>query len=228
MMKKLIKVLPYLLILGLIIAEGFMIFDVWHQKQRSEFISLVGAAESEVDAIESSINNGNQKLYDETTQRLANTTIQLTSTPQGQELAALVKSYSSALDAEKESISEVILINSAYNTFQSEIQTLPTEITTDNAKEYLNQLKTAYTAYRTKIENSDLKLNQTFKTETITNLNKLLEVTENISSCINVCYKSSYEQLNAKLSEINRDPVKITDIDADSSTIRAKIKELKE
>lgn len=228
MSKRLFKVLPLLCIVAFAAFETFMFFDALKQKQHSDFIATVTNLESELDTIMTAINGGNQNLYDKSYQDFVATSTQLANNSQGQELAMLAEDYSKLLVDQRESISDVIAVRAATINLNQQLSQLPNQITPETLEAYLMQLQYTYTEYSRQLQDLDLYQNQEFIKQLATISQNFANISQNISECIDVCYKSSYEALAQKLQVVNQSLPQPAMPNLDDSKLREKINSIKE
>ena len=148
-----------IIVLAFGIFEACMLVNAAHQKQHAKLVASVEELESELIALESAINTGNQSLYDDNYQKFSASTSELANYSETQHLAELAKTYSNALAEQKESISTNLALQEAYQTLQARRKELPSKITTENAKDCLQKLQAMYADYNKIISNEHLPLN---------------------------------------------------------------------
>ena len=122
MKKKYSKIAAIIIIvLAFGIFEACMLVNAAHQKQHAKLVASVEELESELIALESAINTGNQSLYDDNYQKFSASTSELANYSETQHLAELAKTYSNTLAEQKESISTNLALQEAYQTYGGDI-----------------------------------------------------------------------------------------------------------
>lgn len=206
-----------------------MYTNTLQQKQYAEFLALSSRLGDELTALESAISIGDQKLYDENQKKLTAIVDEIAKLEPEQNLTKLAKEYSKSLVEQKESISEAIILQSAYRQLQTELNALPEQVTNDNVEEYLRQLKEIYTKYGEAISVVDFTSNTELQKSIEETIVLITDVAGKGADCIDTCYKTSYPPLQARLNAAsNLESLGAAPITLDSSTLRAEINKLKE
>ena len=217
------------LLMGFGIVEAYMYTNILQQKQYAEFLALSSRLGDELTALESAISIGDQKLYDENQKKLTATVDEIAKLEPEQNLTKLAKEYSKSLVEQKESISEAIILQSAYRQLQTELNALPEQVTNDNVEEYLRQLKEIYTKYGEAISVVDFTSNTELQKSIEETIALITDVAGKGADCIDTCYKTSYPPLQTRLNAAsNLESLGAAPITLDSSTLRAEINKLKE
>lgn len=217
------------LLMGFGIVEAYMYTNTLQQKQYAEFLALSSRLGDELTALESAISIGDQKLYDENQKKLTAIVDEIAKLEPEQNLTKLAKEYSKSLIEQKESISEAIILQSAYRQLQTELNALPEQVTNDNVEEYLRQLKEIYTKYGEAISVVDFTSNTELQKSIEETIALITDVAGKGADCIDTCYKTSYPPLQTRLNAAsNLESLGAAPITLDSSTLRAEINKLKE
>ncbi len=228
-MKALRIILLLLAIAAFVALETFMCTSLWQQKQYSAFLEVSSRLGDELIALESAINLGDQKLYDENLQKFTASVEEIARLQPEQELTKLAKDYSKSLDKQKESISEAIIMQSAYRQLQTDLANLPEEITGDNVKDYLSTIHSAYSKYKEAVGTTEFTANADLQDDIIKVADVAIEVSRKAADCVGVCYESSYMPMQVKMgiiapmTSLEGNPVQLN-----SDDLKAKINELKE
>lgn len=217
------------LLMGFGIVEAYMYANTLQQKQYAEFLALSSRLGDELTALESAISIGDQKLYDENQKKLTAIVDEIAKLEPEQNLTKLAKEYSKSLVEQKESISEAIILQSAYRQLQTELNALPEQVTNDNVEEYLRQLKEIYTKYGEAISVVDFTSNTELQKSIEETIALITDVAGKGADCIDACYKTSYPPLQTRLNAAsNLESLGAAPITLDSSALRAEINKLKE
>ena len=209
-----------IIVLAFGIFEACMLVNAAHQKQHAKLVASVEELESELIALESAINTGNQSLYDDNYQKFSAST---------SDLAELAKTYSNALAEQKESISTNLALQEAYQTLQARRKELPSKITPENAKDCLQKLQAMYADYNKIISNEQLPLDDNLRENLQKITAEISDIAQKSADCVDVCYKSSYNALQIRLSAVASLGVpEVPEIKVDSTELKAEIKKLKE
>lgn len=217
------------LLMGFGIVEAYMYTNTLQQKQYAEFLALSSRLGDELTALESAISIGDQKLYDENQKKLTAIVDEIAKLEPEQNLTKLAKEYSKSLVEQKESISEAIILQSAYRQLQTELNALPEQVTNDNVEEYLRQLKEIYTKYGEAISVVDFTSNTELQKSIEETIALITDVAGKGADCIDACYKTSYPPLQTRLNAAsNLESLGAAPITLDSSALRAEINKLKE
>lgn len=218
-----------IIVLAFGIFEACMLVNAAHQKQHAKLVSSVEKLESELIALESAINTGNQSLYDDNYQKFSASISELANYSETQHLAELAKTYSNTLAEQKESISTNLALQEAYQTLQARRKELPPKITPENAKDCLQKLQAMYVDYNKIISNEQLPLDDNLRENLQKIIAEISDIAQKSADCVDVCYKSSYNALQIRLSAVaSLEVPEVPEIKVDSTELKAEIKKLKE
>ena len=112
---------------------------------------------------------------------------------------------------------------------QARRKELPPKITPENAKDCLQKLQAMYADYNKIISNEQLPLDDNLRENLQKITAEISDIAQKSADCVDVCYKSSYNALQVRLSAVASLGVpEVPEIKVDSTELKAEIKKLKE